>query len=60
VPRRDIIELDLTVEAAMTLLMSAGMAQPGGSDQQSWLHLPKRRVVARAVSALARRREVEV
>ena len=28
VPRRDIIELDITVEAAMTLLMSAGMAQP--------------------------------
>ena len=35
VPRRDIIELDITVEAAMTLLMSAGMAQPG--DQQKRL-----------------------
>jgi uncharacterized membrane protein len=35
VPRRDLIELDITVEAAMTLLMSAGMVQPnGGSDQQ--------------------------
>jgi uncharacterized membrane protein len=34
VPRRDIIDLDITVEAAMTLLMSAGMAQPGGGDQQ--------------------------
>jgi uncharacterized membrane protein len=34
VPRRDIIELDISVEAAMTLLMSAGMAQPGGADQQ--------------------------
>jgi uncharacterized membrane protein len=34
VPRRDIIELDISVEAAMTLLMSAGMAQPGGGDQQ--------------------------
>jgi uncharacterized membrane protein len=32
VPRRDIIDLDITVEAAMTLLMSAGMVQPG--DQQ--------------------------
>ena len=32
VPRRDIIDLDITVEAAMTLLMSAGMVQPGGSD----------------------------
>jgi uncharacterized membrane protein len=35
VPRRDLIELDITVEQAMTLLMSAGMVQPnGGSDQQ--------------------------
>src|SRR6266436_8852709 len=34
VPRRDIVELDITVEAAMTVLMSAGMAQPGGNDQQ--------------------------
>jgi uncharacterized membrane protein len=35
-PRRDVIELDITVEAAMTLIMSAGMAQPGasGADQQ--------------------------
>src|SRR5262249_34379470 len=38
VPRRDVIDLDITVEAAMTLLMSAGMAQPGGSgDQQKKL-----------------------
>jgi uncharacterized membrane protein len=34
VPRRDVVELDISVEAAMTLLMSAGMAQPGGDDQQ--------------------------
>ena len=36
VPRRDVIELDITVETAMTLVMSAGMAQPGGNaaDQQ--------------------------
>ena len=39
VPRRDIIDLDITVEQAMTLLMSAGIAQPGGSapDQQKRL-----------------------
>jgi uncharacterized membrane protein len=37
VPRRDIIDLDITVEAAMTLLMSAGMAQPGGAEQQKKL-----------------------
>ena len=37
VPRRDIVELDITVEAAMTLLMSAGLVQPGGGDQQKKL-----------------------
>src|SRR3954468_17727840 len=37
VPRRDIIDLDITVEAAMTLLMSAGMVQPGIADQQKKL-----------------------
>ena len=35
VARRDIIDLDITVEAAMTLLMSAGLVQPG--DQQKKL-----------------------
>ena len=34
VPRRDIIDLDITVEAAMTLLMSAGMAQSGPDAQK--------------------------
>ena len=33
-PRQDVIELDITVEAAMTLVMSAGIAQPGGADPQ--------------------------
>jgi uncharacterized membrane protein len=37
VPRRDIIDLDITVEAAMSLLMSAGMVQPGSADQQKKL-----------------------
>ena len=39
VPRRDVVDLDITVEQAMTLLMSAGMVQPGGSvaDQQKRL-----------------------
>jgi uncharacterized membrane protein len=38
VPRRDLIELDISVESAMTLLMSAGMVQPGGgADQQKRL-----------------------
>jgi uncharacterized membrane protein len=34
VPRREVIDLDITVESAMTLLMSAGMVQPGAADQQ--------------------------
>jgi uncharacterized membrane protein len=37
-PRRDIIELDIPVEQAATLLISAGMIQPGANnDQQSRL-----------------------
>ncbi len=33
VPRSDVIELDITVEQAMQLIMSAGMVQPGGHHQ---------------------------
>jgi uncharacterized membrane protein len=33
VPRRDVIEIDITVEEAMTLLVSAGIIQPGGNAQ---------------------------
>jgi uncharacterized membrane protein len=33
VPRRDVIELDLSVEQAMTVIMSAGLVQPGGDAQ---------------------------
>jgi uncharacterized membrane protein len=36
VPRRDVIEIDISVEQAMQLLMSAGMVQPGG-DQNNKL-----------------------
>jgi uncharacterized membrane protein len=36
-PRRDVIDLDITVETAMTLLMSAGMAQSGDNDPQKKL-----------------------
>ena len=36
-PRRDVIDLDITVETAMTLLMSAGMAQSGEDDAQKKL-----------------------
>jgi uncharacterized membrane protein len=34
VPRKDLIELDVTVEGAMTLLMSAGMVQPSDDAQK--------------------------
>ena len=52
VPRRDIIDLDITVEAAMTLLMSAGMVQPGGAaDQQKLAALAETARLARSVSA---------
>ncbi len=37
VPRRDVVDLDITVEDAMQLLMSAGIIQPGGEDQQQKL-----------------------
>jgi uncharacterized membrane protein len=33
VPRSEVIELDITVEQAMQLIMSAGMVQPGGNQQ---------------------------
>ena len=48
VPRRDIIELDISVEAAMTLLMSAGMAQPGAEQQKKLAALAE---TARAAQA---------
>lgn len=35
VPRKDVIEIDISVEAAMTLLMSAGMAQPNSEAQKT-------------------------
>jgi uncharacterized membrane protein len=56
VPRHDVVDLDITVEQAMTLLMSAGMVQPGGStDQQKRLAaLAETARAARAVPAAAR------
>jgi uncharacterized membrane protein len=37
VPRREVIELDIPVEAAAKLIMTAGMIQPGGGSEQSRL-----------------------
>jgi len=35
VPRREVIDLDITVEQAMQLLISAGVIQPGGAPQNN-------------------------
>jgi uncharacterized membrane protein len=53
VPRRDVIDLDITVEQAMTLLMSAGIVQPG-SDQQAQGKLAALAETARAAQAARR------
>jgi uncharacterized membrane protein len=48
VPRKDIIELDITVEAAMALLMSAGMVQPNGDGSKQLAAMAETARVARA------------
>ena len=49
-PRRDVIDLDITVEQAMTLIMSAGIVQPG-ADAQSQGKLAALAETARAAQA---------
>ena len=51
VPRRDVIDLDITVEQAMTLLISAGIIQPGG-DQDSQDQLAVLAATARAAQTV--------
>jgi uncharacterized membrane protein len=53
VPRRDVVDLDITVEQAMTLLMSAGIVQPG-SDQQAQGKLAALAETARAAQTARR------
>jgi len=53
VPRRDVIDLDITVEQAMTLLMSAGIVQPG-SDPQAQGKLAALAETARAAQSARR------
>jgi uncharacterized membrane protein len=48
VPRRDVIDLDITVEQAMTLLISAGIIQPGADPQNKLAALAQ---TARAAQA---------
>ena len=50
VPQREVIALDITVEQAMTLIMSAGMVQPG-ADAQTQNKLAALAQTARAAQA---------
>jgi uncharacterized membrane protein len=56
VPRKDLIELDLSVEAAMTLLISAGMVQPETAPQEKLATLAAK---ARAAQAAKRKGKIE-
>jgi uncharacterized membrane protein len=49
-PRAQVIELDITVEQAMTLIMSAGMAQPNGDGQKKLAALIENGRASRAAS----------
>jgi len=51
VPRKDVIELDISVEAAMTLLMSAGTAQPDGDAQRRLSAIAEAARAARAAAS---------
>jgi uncharacterized membrane protein len=57
VPRKDLIELDLSVESAMTLLISAGMVQPDANNQDK---LAAMAANARMAQAARRRKKTEV
>jgi uncharacterized membrane protein len=51
VKRADLIELDITVENAMTLLISAGMVQPGADAQKKLASLAAAAKAAQAAQA---------
>jgi uncharacterized membrane protein len=52
-PRAQVIELDITVEQAMTLIMSAGMAQPNSDAQKRLAALVENGRTSRAVATAA-------
>jgi len=56
IPRKELIELDISVESAMTLVISAGMAQPGGDQQKKLAALA---ASAKAAQALRKPEAVE-
>jgi uncharacterized membrane protein len=49
VPRRDVIDLDISVEAAMTVLMSAGVVQPSGDQNKKLSALAQTAMAAKTV-----------
>jgi uncharacterized membrane protein len=53
VPRREIIELDIPVEEAAKLIMTAGMIQPSGNSQKKLSVLAETARAARAARAAA-------
>lgn len=53
VPKSEVIELDITPEAAATLIMSAGMIQPGGNRQKELAALAETARAARAARTKA-------
>ncbi len=53
VPRRDVVDLDITVEQAMQLLMSAGIIQPGGDQQNNLASLADTTRAAQAARSAA-------
>jgi uncharacterized membrane protein len=55
VPRKDVIELDISVESAMTLIMSAGMAQPNNEAQKTLSGIVETARAGRAVGGLTPR-----
>ncbi|HVV60989.1 MAG TPA: DUF502 domain-containing protein [Pseudolabrys sp.] len=56
VPRKDLIELDISVESAMTLLISAGMVQPDNDAQKKLAALA---TTARAAQTTRKRETVD-
>jgi uncharacterized membrane protein len=48
VPRSEVIELDITADAAASLIMSAGLIQPGGEQQKKFSALAEAARIARA------------
>jgi len=53
VPRREVIDLDIPVEAAAKLIMTAGMIQPGSNEQSRLASLAETARAAKAMHTIA-------